>query len=384
MKQPKEPPKARPWWSMMLFVPGLLGVLIAECAVHISPEAMPILGVAGLVFPLSWVLLVFGTIGAFRSRIWKWALIGCVALLLSHSHAQSTWGLNVPASFESPAMSEGKINVLSWNVRQFNRFAWIGVPGVPDSILAHMKRADADVICIQETYLEATQGREARTNPWMSRDMLKRGTGLPYLTEEMALGRGTDKLFGLVILSRYPILHVQTLPFDNDKNNSAMSVDLAIEGDTVRVFNVHLSSIGFEQSDYEDARNVTDEAARLRILQRLQSAWKKRASQARKVAEAACNSPYSVVLTGDFNDTPVSYASQQMTTCLVDGYRRSGVWNKPALGSTYQGDWPFLRIDQMWHSAELTCRSYETIDVALSDHRPIKGTFSFRSHTPEN
>jgi len=91
----------------------------------------------------------------------------------------------------------------------------------------------------------------------------------------------------LVILSRYPILHVQTLPFENDKNNSAMSVDLAIEGDTVRVFNVHLSSIGFEQSDYEDARNVTDEAARMRILQRLQSAWAKRASQARKVAEAA-------------------------------------------------------------------------------------------------
>ena len=375
--------KARTWWSLVLFLPGLLGVLTAECAVRISPEVVPFLGAAGVLFPASWLLLVLGTLGALRSRKWKWTLLGLLLIGISLPHAQSTWGWTMPGTTtsHSKALPAKQLKVVSWNVRQFNRFAWIGIPAVPDSILAWMKRSNADVICIQETYMEATQGREARSNPWMSRGMLKRGTGMPYLTEEFDLGRGTDKLFGLTVLSRYPVLQMESLPFENDRNNSAMSVDIAMGSDTVRIFNVHLSSIGFEESDYEDAQNVTDEEARNRILQRLQLAWEKRSSQARKVATAASISPHPVVLAGDFNDTPVSYAAEQMADCLVDAYHRSGWWNSPALGGTYQGDLPFLRIDQMWHSPELACESYETADVALSDHRPIVGTFAF-SATP--
>jgi endonuclease/exonuclease/phosphatase (EEP) superfamily protein YafD len=350
-------------------------VLLAECAVRISPELIAILGVACVVFPLSWLLMVVGTIGAFRTRKWKWGILGLVVFGLSFPQAESTWGWVQPSAADSESVGGRRVKVMSWNVRQFNRFAWIGVPGVQDSILARMKRSDADVICIQETYLEATSGREARSNPWISRDMLKRRTGLTHLTEEFALGRGTDKLFGLVVLSRYPMVNQQSIRFENDRNNSAMSVDLAIEGDTVRVFNIHLSSIGFEEADYEDARNVTNEGARLRILDRLKVAWAKRASQAREVASAACRSPHSVILAGDFNDTPVSYAAHQMSSCLVDGYQRSGFWNAPALGGTYQGDLPFLRIDQMWHSPILECTDYRTVDVAFSDHRPIEGTF---------
>ena len=60
--------KARTWWSLVLFLPGLLGVLTAECAVRISPEVVPFLGVSGVLFPASWLLLVLGTLGALRSR----------------------------------------------------------------------------------------------------------------------------------------------------------------------------------------------------------------------------------------------------------------------------------------------------------------------------
>lgn len=380
MKQPKASRRRRIWWSVVLFIPGLVGVILAECSVRVSPEVIPILGVAGVAFPLSWSLMVAGTIGAFRARKWKWGVLGLVVFGVSFSHAESTWGWAQFSAIDSVGAEDHRVKVMSWNVRQFNRFAWIGVPGVQDSILACMKRSDADVICIQETYLEATSGREARSNPWMSRDILKRRTGLSHLTEEFALGRGTDKLFGLVVLSRYPVIDQQSIRFENDRNNSAMSVDLAIDGDTVRIFNVHLSSIGFEEADYKDARNVTNEGARLRILDRLQVAWEKRASQAREVADSVCASPHPVILAGDFNDTPVSYAAHQISRCLADGYQRSDFWNAPALGGTYQGDLPFLRIDQMWHSPMLECMNYRTVDVAFSDHRPIEGTFLLPSN----
>lgn len=371
--------RRRPWWSVVFFFAGALGVTMAEGAVRVSPEVIPFLGAAGVVFPVSWSLLVFGTLGAFKSRKWTWFAVGVVLLIVSIPHARSTWGIPSMPDSDATSGSQVSLRVLSWNVRQFNRFAWIGVPGVQDSILALMKRSDADVICIQETYLEATSGSEVRKNPWMSRDMLKAATEMPYLMEEFDIGRGTDKLFGLVVLSRYPLMNKQALKFENDRSNSAMSVDVNVYGETIRVFNVHLSSIGFEESDYEDARNVADEAARMRILHLLQDAWSKRAPQARQVAESACSSPHPVILAGDFNDTPVSYASEQMAECLVDGYARSGIWNTPAMGSTYQGDLPFLRIDQMWHSPIFECASYKTIDVALSDHRPVMGEFVLSS-----
>ncbi len=378
MSRLEESSKRRRWWSLVFFFPGALGVLLAECAVRISPEVISVIGVAGIVFPLSWSLMILGTVGAFRSRRWKWFLLGSGLVLISAPHAQSTWGVKAPFEEPSDYSSLESFKVMSWNVRQFDRFSWIGVPGIQDSILANMKRSNADVICIQETYLDATAGREVRTKPWMSRDLLKAATGMPYLAEEFDAGRGTDKLFGLVVLSRYPIVRQESMRFQNSNNNSAMSVDIGIKGDTIRIFNVHLSSIGFEETDYEDARNVTDEAARMRIVQRLQNAWVTRSVQSRKVADAACVSPHPVVLAGDFNDTPVSYAAEQMRHCLVDGYERSGFWNSPMLGGTYQGDLPFLRIDQMWHSSKLECQDYSTLDLPLSDHRPILGSFALQ------
>ena len=209
----------------------------------------------------------------------------------------------------------------------------------------------------------------------MSSDRLKKATGLSHWQEEFKLGRGQDKLFGLAVLSRYPILNKEAIRFENDKNNSAMSLDLLIDGDTVRVFNLHLSSIGFEKEDYEAARNVGDEANRSRLFTRLANAWNKRAMQAEAVAEAIGASPYPTVVAGDFNDTPVSYASQQMRRELNDAFAAVRPQNAALLGSTYIGDLPFLRIDQIWASEELHVREYITSDIELSDHRPVLAVF---------
>ena len=111
-----------------------------------------------------------------------------------------------------------------------------------------------------------------------------RSHGADHWEEEFKLGRGQDKLFGLALLSRYPILAKSAIRFDNDKNNSGMYVDLLVGSDTVRVYNMHLSSIGFEKEDYEDARNVQDEAARLQLYNRLAAAWQNRTDQAEQVA----------------------------------------------------------------------------------------------------
>jgi endonuclease/exonuclease/phosphatase family metal-dependent hydrolase len=364
--------KSKALWPVLLCLMGLTGTGLGVLGVYIPPVNSAIWALFGLAFPFSSGLLMLGTAGAWVTRRWTWGTVGLLTLAVCLPQVTSTWGgLSSP---QIEAMDGGReLRVLTWNVRQFNRYAWIERADVRDSMLAYLASQEADVICLQECFLED------RRNPWMSADRLKKSTGLSHWQEEFKLGRGHDKLFGLAVLSRYPILNKQAIRFDNDKNNSAMFVDLLINGDTVRLFNLHLSSIGFEKEDYEAARNVGDEANRSRLFTRLSNAWNKRALQAEAVGEAVLASPHPTVVAGDFNDTPTSYASQQMRRELNDAFAVVRPKNSSFLGSTYIGDLPLLRIDQIWASEELHVRQYITGDVELSDHRPVCAVFELAS-----
>ena len=368
MTAPNQQHSPRPWWPVLFLVPGAVAVALAELAVRIPPSDVPVLALFGMGFPFGSVALLLGTVGSLWARRWKAALVGLLFVGLAWSHVQGTWG----SWSASEAAEEARtLKVLTWNVRQFNRYAWIEEPDVRDSILAYLKAQDADVICLQECFLED------RRMPWMSAERLKAATGMRHWEEEFKLGRGQDKLFGLAVLSRHPLVNKTAIRFDNDKNNSAMHVDVLVEGDTIRVYNMHLSSIGFEKEDYADARNVQDEAARQRLYGRLARAWQKRGTQAAEVAESVAASPHPVIAVGDFNDTPVSYAAHRFSGELRDAYRSESMWDAPVLGATYIGELPLLRIDQMWASPELEVVDYTTGKVELSDHRPVHATFSW-------
>ena len=368
MTAAKKSKKTKAFWPILLCLTGLTGSGFGIVGVYVPPVDSAIWALFGLVFPFSSGVLMLGTAGAWVKRRWTWGMIGLLTLVICLPQVTSTWGGLSSPTIESMD-GDRELRVLTWNVRQFNRYGWIERADVRDSMLAYLASQEADVICLQECFLEDSR------NPWMSADRLKKSTGLSHWQEEFKLGRGQDKLFGLAVLSRYPILNKEAIRFDNDKNNSAMHVDLLINGDTVRVFNLHLSSIGFEKEDYEAARNVGDEANRIRLFTRLANAWNKRAVQAEVVGDAILVSPHPTVVAGDFNDTPVSYASQQMRYELNDAFAAVRPQNASLLGSTYIGDLPFLRIDQIWASEELHVRQYITGDVELSDHRPVCAVF---------
>jgi endonuclease/exonuclease/phosphatase (EEP) superfamily protein YafD len=74
-----------------------------------------------------------------------------------------------------------------------------------------------------------------------------------------------------------------------------------------------------------------------------------------------------MVLTGDFNDTPISYTYNRLTRILKDSFDEAG----SGIGSTYRGPLFGLRIDYVMHSSELKARSYKTSEAGYSDHRPV-------------
>ena len=155
---------------------------------------------------------------------------------------------------------------------------------------------------------------------------------------------------------------------------------MIINSDTVRIYNVHLESIRLQPEDYILANNqkehsqndkkkeVTAKEGSERILRRLKKAFILRGAQADLVAEHISKCPYPIILCGDFNDTPVSYAYKKISSTLTDAFIESG----NGTGQSYAGDFPSFRIDYIMHSKGFRAYNYETIYEQMSDHYPIK------------
>ncbi len=78
------------------------------------------------------------------------------------------------------------------------------------------------------------------------------------------------------------------------------------------------------------------------------------------------SSPYPVILCGDFNDPPFSYAYNTLSKDLNDTFIDEG----KGTGATYIGKIPFFRIDFILYD-KLLCINHEVINSKWSDHYPI-------------
>ena len=93
-----------------------------------------------------------------------------------------------------------------------------------------------------------------------------------------------------------------------------------------------------------------------------------RAPQVDAVAKYIDNTPYPVVLCGDFNDNPLSYSRKTLAEKLTDCYVSSGF----GPGISYNRHGMFVRIDNIMCSDKWKaygCKVDKSIHY--SDHYPI-------------
>src|SRR5690606_30167937 len=116
-----------------------------------------------------------------------------------------------------------------------------------------------------------------------------------------------------------------------------------------------------------------DAAATRRIGARLKQAFTARSAQAEALGahSRSCGMPY--LIAGDFNDTPLSYAVNRVSSGLLNAFREKG----HGWGVTYNGDFPNFQIDYIFATKDFKIRNYQIIKAKLSDHYPVWADIQF-------
>ena len=114
------------------------------------------------------------------------------------------------------------------------------------------------------------------------------------------------------------------------------------------------------------------------LFGRLKFGFIQRSKQIKTIKEHIMACPYRVIVCGDFNDLPYSYAYHQLKDILNNTFTKTG----RGFGFTYNGKLPFLRIDNQFYSKGIQAVSFQTVkSMKYSDHFPIVGTYTLTDNS---
>lgn len=346
----------------------LTGLLLAYLAPFVHPNTFKLLPFFGLAYPviLFFTLLLLLIWSFARS---KWAIITLIVLLIG---GKLHFRMIAIGSNETELPSEDRIlNIMSYNVRLFDLYTSEGDERLQkrNSIFKYIELESPDILCFQEFY------HQDKPTSFSTRDSIIQFLGIKDYHERYAHKLRGRQNFGVCILSKYPLIAKGDVMFSTQGEkdfNFCIYVDIVKNLDTFRVYNVHLQSIRLQEEDYSvfvdgTTRTKEDKSTLRLMMEKLTVAYPKRAEQARTVMEHVKTSPYSTIVCGDFNDTPMSYAYNQFNKSLVDAFRNCSF----GIGSTYVGKVPAGRIDYIFHSNDLHSTHFTIQKEAFSDHRAI-------------
>jgi endonuclease/exonuclease/phosphatase family metal-dependent hydrolase len=183
-----------------------------------------------------------------------------------------------------------------------------------------------------------------------------------------------DQHFGIATFSRFPIIGKGAIEFPDNPSNQCIWSDIALDNDTIRVYNAHLASYHFGGDDYRfidsldtDTRSEELKRGGLRILKLLRRGFRLRADEVERIVAHMAESPHPVLYCGDMNDVPMSYSYHTLRHDRLDAFVESGSGS----GGTYIGKLPSLRIDHILHDPALHSWGFRTLPEKLSDHKAV-------------
>lgn len=318
---------------------------------YIVTLAYPIIALLNIGFSIFWL---------YRK---KWYFLFS---LLGLGFGYNTFTNTFPIHFTKKELPPpAAIKVLSYNVGGFYR--GVDYNETVKDIVGFVKDEYADIVCIQELMLTNTSKFK-----FTEADLFTELKSLPY----KAINYTSVKKYnssGHIILSKYPIFNKGVVDIGQQAYLNILYADINVKGTKIRVFCPHLNPNRLKKINntfYDELSQKDQDALKGEMKYILKSLWNGahlRGDQVRKFKEFVDESPYPVIIAGDFNDTPGTYSYKTMRSNLKDAM----VKNSSGMGATYNGNYPSFRIDYILHSPCLKSFAYKKYNRKASDHDPI-------------
>src|SRR5260221_1802203 len=208
--------------------------------------------------------------------------------------------------------AKNAFSVLSLNAKFFRK------PKTYDAFSLDMikwvAKDSSDIKCIQEYSTD---------NRWEPLDATKQITmpGYHAFTLQSKV-EDRDHNPGLAIFTKFDILDSGVVWEDTTTSNGTIFVDLLVRKDTLRVYNVHLGSMGLNVGQYKNPHYYGYKLKTL--VAKLRHGATNRSAQIDRIIEHSKTSPYPYLIGGDFNETPYSYNYLRLRRHFSNAFEKKG------------------------------------------------------------
>lgn len=324
-------------------------------------------GFLTLTVPLAFAINIFFLVSYIISRSWKF-ILSLVILIIGYPLLERTFKFNL-----NPAVASNvnRLSVLSYNV-MYCDFA-TAIPNFTSTnsgrLVNDMDTLSADIKCFQEFY-----NRPDYPSLRVVDQIKKNNSHYTFMHSEI-VENGEVGSLGLATFSKYPIIHKEEVSWKIN-NNGVLLTDIVVKKDTIRVLNVQLRSMGVRLKKAITSNEIVRNKEAKNILSQLKSGFENRSIQVDELEAMVKNSPYPIILVGDFNELPYGYAYGRMKNYLENAFEEAGF----GFGFTYHKMPSFLRIDNQFYDGNaFNITDFETFrELDHSDHYPILGVYQLK------
>ncbi len=337
-------------------------MLLSLLGTKISPEEFIPPSYVTLIFPIIIFLNTCFVVFWIIARKWHF-LISLLTLLLCSTQIADTLPLHFGRTQSN--VSGTTVKILTYNTMMSGGMAKHSSEQ-PNNVIQFVLDTDADIVCLQEF---AVSPKEQYLT---QEDVLRIFKKYPYRHIWYKQEQNWAKS-GVATFSKFPIIKKKNIDIQS-RYNVSVYTDIVVNGDTIRVFNNHLESNRLTERDRELPIQLKDSfdteklsGTTLHLSRKLGAAYKARAVQADTIASIRNRSPYKIIICGDFNDVPVSYAYTKIKGNLKDAFSETGF----GLGWTLNLSIYKFRIDYVLYDAAFTTNYFNISKVKYSDHYPV-------------
>jgi endonuclease/exonuclease/phosphatase (EEP) superfamily protein YafD len=327
---------------LFLIIHSMVAVLL--CLVYlnkfIEPKTFPYLGLLALIYPILIAIHLLFTILWIIKRqmvfipffIFTFFLLFPIKKYVHFGKANNQQIIN------------NELKILTYNIRYANNNK--NLQALEDYIM----QKDIDIAFFHEIY----------TRQWRSKEI--------FLAERY------NAAFDLIgISSKYPIINEQKIILPD--NGFAGMVDIQKDQDIIRCFSIYLEPM-YLNKDILKISTIAQFKNNLEIIiDKLLKGFKKHEVQIDLLTKYIKESPYPVIVCGDFNSVPLSYEYFTLKKDLIDVFEESG----KGLGWTFYDYYYPIRIDYIFASNDFdTNLCYVDKNVNFSDHYPVLATLQLK------